>query len=154
MSNFALLVGVNKYQTPGNDLRGCLNDVDHMRTLLGNCGFSMMHIRSLTNEQATKKRILNSLEQMVMNAKSGDHLVWHHSSHGSQMPSSDPHEPDFMTEILCPYDFDWVPAYYITDDEVNGICTKLNPEATLDIFLIYSHSTGLHCQNYDPEVCA
>jgi len=150
MSNVALLVGVNKYQTPGNDLRGCVHDVASMRVLLSEHDFSVLHVRSLIDEQATKKRILGSLEQMVRNAKAGDHLVWHNSSHGSQVPTSDPHEPDFMTEVLCPYDFDWVSDRYISDDEVHDICAQLHPEATLDIFLDACHSGDMLREVGDP----
>ena len=138
--NYALTDGVNCYQMPGNDLRGCVHDVASMKVLLGKIGFSVMHVRSLINEQATKQRILDSLKQMVVNAKKGDHLVWHHSSHGAQVPDTRGDEPDGMTEILCPYDFDWVPEHYIADDEVHDICTLLDPGATLDILLDACHS--------------
>ena len=37
---YALLVGINKYQSPGNDLKGCVNDVEDVWTLLTeNYGF-------------------------------------------------------------------------------------------------------------------
>jgi metacaspase-1 len=137
--NLALLCGINSYdQSP---LQGCVNDVENMRKLLTECcRFSVMSIKTLKNEQATKERILKELEFMVKNMQEGDHGVFHFSGHGSQVPASDPHEPDFMTEILCPYDFDWVPKHYITDDEVHDVCTQLNPGATLDIFLDSCHS--------------
>ena len=31
MKNKALLVGINDYPLPGNDLRGCINDIEDMR---------------------------------------------------------------------------------------------------------------------------
>ena len=143
MSNIALTAGINKYQTPGNDLQGCCNDVENMRSLLINgCGLSVMNVKTLINESATKERIIRELTHMVRNAQPGDHLVWYHSSHGAQVPAlmGDNTEPDGMTEILCPYDFDWVPEHYITDDEVHDICALLNPGATLDILLDSCHS--------------
>jgi len=141
--NYALTVGVNKYQTPGNDLRGCLHDVASMRVLLGNCGFSVMHVRSLIDEQATKKRIIDSLTQMVTNMKEGDHGVFHFSGHGSQVPDSEGDESDGLDEVLCPHDFDWS-GTYVKDDELREVLSPLDRRATLDVILDCCHSgTGL-----------
>ena len=143
MSNFALLVGVNKYQTPGNDLRGCVHDVASMRVLLGHNDFSVMHVRSLIDEQATKERILASLTQMVTNMKEGDHGVFHFSGHGSQVPCGEGDEPDGLDEVLCPYDFDWS-GTYIKDEGLREILSRLDGGATLDVLLDCCHSgTGL-----------
>ena len=141
--NYALLVCVNKYKIPGNNLRGCLNDVKNMRVLLGHNDFSVLHVRSLTDEQATKQRIMDSLEQMVMNMKEGDHGVFHFSGHGSQVPDTNSDESDSLDEILCPHDFDWT-STYITDDGLREILSNLHPGATLDVVLDACHSgTGL-----------
>ena len=141
--NYALLVCVNKYKIPGNNLRGCLNDVKNMRVLLGHNDFSVLHVRSLTDEQATKQRIMDSLEQMVMNMKEGDHGVFHFSGHGSQVPDTNNDESDCLDEILCPHDFDWT-STYITDDGLREILSNLHPGATLDVVLDACHSgTGL-----------
>ena len=141
--NYALLVCVNKYKIPGNNLRGCLNDVKNMRVLLGHNDFSVMHVRSLTDEQATKKRIMDSLEQMVSNMKEGDHGVFHFSGHGSQVIDTNNDESDSLDEILCPYDFDWT-GTYITDDGLREILGNLHPGATLDALFDACHSgTGL-----------
>ena len=141
--NYGLLCGINRYQTPGNDLRGCVHDVASMRVLLGHNDFSVMHVRSLTDEQATKQRIMDSLEQMVMNMKEGDHGVFHFSGHGSQVPDTNSDESDSLDEILCPHDFDWT-STYITDDGLREILSNLHPGATLDVVLDACHSgTGL-----------
>jgi len=141
--NYALLVCVNQYQTPGNNLRGCLNDVENMRVLLSHNDFSVLHVRSLIDEQATKQRIMDSLEQMVMNMKEGDHGVFHFSGHGSQVPDTNSDESDSLDEILCPHDFDWT-GTYITDDGLREILSNLHPGATLDVIFDSCHSgTGL-----------
>jgi metacaspase-1 len=94
-------------------------------------------IKTMTNEAATKDRILKELTHLVTNMKQGDHGVFHFSGHGSQVPN--PKEPDGMDEILCPYDFSW-DGTYITDNEIHAICEKLHPDATLDILLDSCHS--------------
>jgi metacaspase-1 len=148
--NVALLAGINTYdQSP---LQGCVNDVENMRSLLINgCGFSVLSIKTLINESATKERILKELEFMVRNAQEGDHLVFHFSGHGSQVPDTDGDECDGMDEILCPYDFDWS-GTYIKDDELREILQGLADGSTLDVILDSCHSgTGLREMDGTPK---
>lgn len=142
--NYLLSVGVNKYKTPGNDLRGCVNDVYNIKSALSSfCGISVMGIKSLTDQNATKERILMSLKDMIDMAREGDHLIYHHSSHGSQVEDTSGDEFDMLDEILCPYDFDWN-GTYITDDELRAIIGRLRKNVTLDVILDCCHSgTGL-----------
>ncbi len=152
--NSAMLVGINHYLLPGNDLQGCINDVNNIRHLLTiGCGFSVLQVKTLVDEQAVKKSIMDSLALMVEQAQPGDHLVFAMSSHGAQVPAAigDETEPDHMTEIICPHDFDWVPEHYITDDEMHAICAQLNPDATLDVILDSCHS-GTMLRDPDPGV--
>jgi len=138
--DLALLVGINKYYTPGNDLRGCVNDVLNLREILTqHCGFSVLGIKTLFDNQATKLAIIVALNIMVKNAVKGDHLVYQHSSHGSQVQDLDGDEPDSLDEILCTYDFDWN-GTYITDDELRAIFGNLKPGVTLDVILDSCHS--------------
>ena len=73
----ALLVGINKYMTPGNDLNGCVNDISEAHTLLCRVyGFDADNIRALADERATQQAILERLEWLVADAKPGDELVF------------------------------------------------------------------------------
>lgn len=138
--NIALSIGVNKYKTPGNDLRGCINDVINIRkTLIDYYDFSIMRVKTLLDKQATKTNIINALKSMIEKSNSGDHLVYHHSSHGSQIPDKDGDEQDNMDEILCTYDFDWE-GTYISDDEMKDILKNLKPGVTMDIIIDACHS--------------
>jgi metacaspase-1 len=142
--NRALLVGINDY--PGCPLRGCLNDVESMKSVLLANGFSLMNILTLTDQEAVMKSIVDSLALMVEQAKKGDHLVFHFSGHGSQVPDQfifGTDELDGLDEIICPYDMDWN-GIYIRDDTLRSILQGLHPEATCDVFLDSCHSgTGL-----------
>jgi metacaspase-1 len=142
--NYGLCVGVNRYKMAGNDLSGCVNDVFNMTALLTKCcDFSVMAVKTLTNENATKKNIIDRLTQMVSAAKQGDHLVFHFSGHGSQVPDTEGDESDGLDEVICPYDFDWNGSY-IRDDDLRRICETLDGGATLDVILDCCHSgTGL-----------
>ncbi len=142
--NRALICCINSY--PGSPLRGCLNDAENIRQELINLGFDIMHIKVLREHQATRDGILNALEQLVSSAQKGDHLVFHFSGHGSQVPDqlfTGDGECDGMDEILCPYDFDWN-GIYIRDDQIRSTVEGLHRGATLDIVLDCCHSgTGL-----------
>jgi metacaspase-1 len=142
--NRALLVGINDY--PDYPLRGCLNDVEAMKAALLDNGFDPMHILILKDSEAKMQHIVNSLASMVNHAQAGDHLVFHFSGHGSQVPDQSifgKDEIDGLDEILCPYDMDWN-GIFIRDDTLRKIFENLHPEATCDVFLDSCHSgTGL-----------
>jgi hypothetical protein len=61
---WALLIGIDDYKAVSR-LRGCVNDVDAVRTLLTNrYGVPEDHIRLLTNEAATRARILREFQEL------------------------------------------------------------------------------------------
>ena len=56
MAKRAVLIGINKYQIPGSDLNGCVNDVKNLSGALKTYyGFADKDITTLTDAQATKK---------------------------------------------------------------------------------------------------
>jgi uncharacterized caspase-like protein len=113
MANKALLVGINAYELPGADLNGCVNDVTNVRDiLLKYFGFAVKEIRVLVDGRATRKAIMQRVEWLVKDAKSGDRLLFQFSGHGSQIRDRDGDElKDQLDEILCPHDMDWDGTY-------------------------------------------
>jgi metacaspase-1 len=140
----AVLVGINDYPGTFNDLMGCVNDVHNMQDLLTSLfGFKTGHICILTDRDATSLNILKALQELVTGAKAGDHLVFHYSGHGSQVPDTSGDEKDRLDEILCPYDLDWR-TNVIRDDDLNRIFEPVAPGVHVEIFLDSCHSgTGL-----------
>ena len=132
----ALLIGINKYRMPGNDLRGCVNDVTNVRdVLLKYHGFEVSDIRVLVDERATKKNIIERLHWL----RDADTRVFDQSSHGSQIRDRNGDElKDGLDEILCPYDMDW-DGNFITDDELAEIFGD-STGGTLDVILDSCHS--------------
>jgi hypothetical protein len=109
MNKKALLVGINKYPNPGNELRGCINDILDMEHFIAetNKVYSKENIKKLTDKEATKKNIVAQLKWLIEGATSGDQLLFQYSGHGAQMPTQHPQiEKDGLDEIICPYDFD------------------------------------------------
>jgi hypothetical protein len=141
----ALLVGINRYPDPGNELKGCVNDVRQMSdTLKIRFGFpGDGNMRILTDARATTKAILDGLAWLTAGATPGDSLVFHYSGHGSQVPDRNGDETtDRLDEILCPYDLDWDRP--LTDDDLAAACAVIPPGALLTVILDCCHSgTGL-----------
>jgi hypothetical protein len=141
----ALLVGINRYPDPGNELKGCVNDVRQMAdTLKGRYGFAGDgNLRILTDARATTKAILDGLAWLAAGASPGDSLVFHYSGHGSQVPDRNGDETtDRLDEILCPYDLDW--DHPLTDDDLAAACADVPQGALLTVILDCCHSgTGL-----------
>jgi uncharacterized caspase-like protein len=92
MKNKALLVGINKYPDPRNELRGCINDILDMEHLIAetNKVYAKQYIKKLTDRQATKKEIVSQIKWLVEGAAPGDQLLFHYSGHGAQAPTLSP----------------------------------------------------------------
>ena len=108
MNNKALLIGINAYPNPNNNLRGCINDIVDMEYFIAskNKVYQKENIRTLTDSRATKKGILTALNWLLLGASAGDQILFHYSGHGAQLPSKGhAYEKDGLDEIICPYDF-------------------------------------------------
>ncbi len=147
MAKKALLVGIN-YPGTQFELRGCVNDIQLMNSILvNNLGFDDPKlIRMLTDQSATTQNILDRLEWLVEDAQPGDTLFFHYSGHGSQTIDLDydlNDEPDGYDEIICPIDIDWRDKI-IKDDDLKRIFDKVHPSVNLTVVLDCCHSgTGL-----------
>ena len=135
MAKRALLIGVNQYQIPGSDLRGCVNDVESMRSTLQTMfGFADRDIATLVDAAATGKAIQKAITSLVKGARKGDVLLLHYSGHGSNVPDKDGDEADRRDEIMCPTDLDWKKP--LTDDWLrkafNGLRTGVNLTVVMD----------------------
>lgn len=150
MANKALLVGLNHYPNPVNNLKGCVNDVlQTSRSLQQAYGFdNARQIRVLTDERATTSAIVKRLEWLVDRSRPGDVLVFHYSGHGAQVRDRHGDElDDGLDEIICPYDLDWDRPF--TDDDLNGILKNVAPGASLTVILDCCHSgTGLRATDW------
>lgn len=137
----ALLVGINRYQLPGADLQGCVNDVTNLRDcLIKYFGATAGNIRVLTDARATRSAILDGLKWLIKDAKAGDQLLFHYSGHGSQIRDLDGDEvKDHMDEVLCPHDMTWDKGF-ITDDELDTLFRELPKGVNLEVLLDSCHS--------------
>jgi uncharacterized caspase-like protein len=120
MNNKALLVGINDYPLPGNDLRGCINDLVDMGHFIANQNkvYAWENIKTITDSRATKKGILEQLDWLLEGLSAGDQILFQYSGHGAQQTTLHPAmEKDGLDEIICPYDFNDTANTAISDKE-------------------------------------
>ncbi|MEI6679841.1 MAG: caspase family protein [Mariniphaga sp.] len=129
----ALVVGIGNYpvESGWTKIHGD-NDVPLIANALGQKGFISNNIRCLANENATKKNIIKSLNQMIKEAKLNDFLYIHFSTHGQQVVDVDGDEEDGLDEAVIPYDarktFEkgvYEGKNHLLDDELNHYLTSL-----------------------------
>ena len=130
---FALLIGIDEYVAQ-NNLRGCVNDVEAMQTLLINrydipSDRIENHIRVLTNRDATRANILQAFEDFLINNQNinrGDQILFHFSGHGSQMAARpEDYEPDGLNETLVPHDSRTENVFDIPDKTLAALLDRL-----------------------------
>lgn len=139
MAKKALLIGINKYQVPGADLRGCVNDVKNLGSaLIDLYGFKKADIAVLTDAAATKKAMETGIKNLIASGRKGDVLVLHYSGHGSNVPDNDGDEADRRDEILCPTDLDWKDT--LRDDWLRKTLDKTRSGVQLTVIMDCCHS--------------
>lgn len=129
---YALIIAVGDYpRSTGWSTISSVNDVPLIKQSLLNQQFLEQNITVIVNEQATKKGILDALEQLKSKLKKGDIAVIHYSGHGQQIFDDNGDEIDGKDEALVPYDA-WVKythnykgENHLRDDELNTIITKI-----------------------------
>jgi len=135
----ALLIGINRYQIPGADLRGCVNDVEDLSQVLRSFhGFKAADITKLTDGAATKKAIQSGIKKLLRGLKKGDVALLHYSGHGSNVPDDNGDEADGRDEILCPTDLDWKDP--LRDDWLRASFDRLPKGAGLTVIMDCCHS--------------
>jgi len=82
----ALLYGINNYGG-GNDLNGCLNDIDDVEKKLKG-EFPDFVITKYKDAQVTCSTFFNTIKEAILVMRAGDILYIHYSGHGTQVPSS------------------------------------------------------------------
>ena len=145
----ALIVTISDYPTESGWSK--INS-DNDRTLLvpefERLGFK---VRTLTNEQATKQGITQTLSLLAKQVCKDDYVRIHFSCHGQQMEDDNQDEADGLDEALIPYDasLSYQEGIYegnnhLRDDELEEQLTiirkKLGEKGTLLVTLDACHS--------------
>lgn len=139
MAKRAVLIGINRYLVPGADLRGCVNDVKNLASVLSRFhGFPKRNITALTDTRATKKAMEAAIKRLIAKSRAGDVLLLHFSGHGSNVPDDNGDEADNRDEILCPTNLDWQDPF--RDDWLRTEINKLRAGVSLTLLMDCCHS--------------
>jgi hypothetical protein len=140
MSNKALLIGIN-YVGTESELKGCINDVIHMRLFLLSEGFKENEIHMLTEASPlhpTYTNIVNELDWLQDGATNESNLFLHYSGHGGSMLDTSGEEEDHRDETICPLDMD--NRGQIKDDILRRFVDKLPTGCRLTAIFDCCHS--------------
>lgn len=98
----ALIVAIANYpkESGWNSIHSN-NDLQILLPQFDRLGF---RINTLTDKQATKKNIIQALQHLIKQLKTGDNVCLHFSCHGQQMEDDNGDEADGLDEALIPYD--------------------------------------------------
>lgn len=128
----AFLVGIN-YTGTINELYGCINDTKNVRDLLIN-KYNFTNVTLLndeTSDKPTKQNILNGLQTLLSNTKSGDTAFFMFSGHGTCTADLNGDEKDGQDELILPIDAYSIQTCILDDDLNKLIRNTLKPGAKL-----------------------
>src|SRR5436305_12372205 len=105
---YALLVGIDAYQSPLNALTGCRNDAAAMQEFLtGRIPAERLSLKVLLDQEATRQGIIDAFRVHFKQAGPRDTALFYYAGHGSQELTPDLYrelEPDGLDETLLAYD--------------------------------------------------
>jgi hypothetical protein len=144
MVKYGLLIGIN-YTGTEDQLYGCINDVNNMKLFLasklGYTNFAML--TDDTPVKPTRANILNQINSIVRNLKSGDEAWVHFSGHGILVRDRNIDEESGFDSCICPIDYNI--SGFISDDAIrSNLIQKVPKGATVYIVLDACHS-GTGC---------
>lgn len=99
---FALLIGINNYKNPKNNLNYARDDAESVKNKLSEIStgiFNKTYIETLFDENATKENIMKVLTDFSVQANPNDVFVFYYAGHG--VMNSDHNESEYY---LIPHD--------------------------------------------------
>lgn len=108
---YVLLIGIDRYALPENNLHGAVADVNAVQTYLEQD--LLVHptqIRKLCDEEATRDRIIQALQDIQKDERieKDDPILIYYAGHGGQKMAPEgwtPGEPDSFIQFLIPHDY-------------------------------------------------
>ena len=124
----ALIIGINTYASPKmQNLKGAVADAIAMKNYLENTlGLSASRIRMLTDEQATRRNIIDALLHLERDdtIRSGDAILIYYAGHGEEviLPLG---EEQKKIESVVPSDFDGENVHVIPDYSLGQLVYRI-----------------------------
>jgi hypothetical protein len=143
---FALLVGIDDYPANVSNLRGCVNDVNHLNDYLKDHVAFNQYIETLKNSDATRENIIRLFRQHLGKASENDVVLFHYSGHGSReltAPEFDRYSSYCKGETLVCYDSRSRGGYDLADKELAVLLWEVaekNPHIVVSLDCCHSGS--------------
>lgn len=133
----ALVIGIDAYEVPDGvkvseesgriefpDLQGCKNDAMSIKALITTkFGFNESNVAELYDRDATRKGILDKIDNLLKESNKGDIAFIYYAGHGSQVRNSKSKESDKKDESIVPSNTWQSGVSDITDKE---LATRFN----------------------------
>jgi hypothetical protein len=131
MAKKALLVAINDYGHPANNLPSCVADAQAMADLF-ETRFGINDTKQLFDKEATLEAVEEGLDWLFQDATKDDRLIFYFSGHGYQAPKG-----TTLDEVLVLRENKFLP-----DDRLSSLSQGV-PEGTLTVILDSCFSGGL-----------
>jgi metacaspase-1 len=143
--NRVLIIGIG----PGygrNSIVGPERDVELVRSLAKQLGFTESQMKVLRDKEATKAAIIAGLKWVDEGVKEGERALVYFSGHGTQVPTKDSDTDDGCMAALVPVD-----EKLLLAKELNGYLQPLRQRAKVAMFIDACFSGSITKALYDPE---
>ena len=127
---YALLVGINDYQSSVRKLKGCIQDIQNISSYISSelkDNFEL-EIKTLKDQNATYSNIIDGFENHLCHAGSDDVVWFHFSGHGTEERSA----PQFLTfdstgkdQCLVCYNGNKKENYLLADKELAALTERV-----------------------------
>jgi hypothetical protein len=128
----ALLIGINYIEDPNNKLEGCINDVNNIQKQINKFYPNCNQIRILTDDSTllskkpTRQNIIDGINWLVKNLKSGENVYFHYSGHGGLTVDKNNDEKSGMDNCIYPIRNKNIEI--ILDDEIKKLLANKIPK--------------------------
>lgn len=138
----AVLVGIDDYGDPRNNLPSCVADTLAFKKLIEGPPYRFEIVRMLHDAEATLDAVKEALQDLFDGATAEDRLVFYFSGHGFQVP-----QDNILEEVLVVRDDsqDNKPFAFLHDDEFVTLSAKA-PPGIFTAILDCCHSAGAQKQ--------
>jgi len=143
---YTLLVGIDTYSASVAPLRGCVNDIERMKTLLDVRVVQPELLRHcvLLNQAATRQAVIDSFRNHLGQAGKDDIVLFYFCGYGSQAvspPEFAQLEPDGLDETVVCYDSRMPGGWDLADKELAQLVAEVAATAGhVAVILDCSHS--------------
>lgn len=140
----ALLIGLN-YRGSSSELRGCINDINHMEEHIRASGYEVVDLKRMDDDSdfrsdlyPNRTNMIKQLKALIRDSRPGDRLLFHFSGHGGSTYDYSGDEADGKDETLYPLDM-----RQIIDDEIKVILDTLPVDRRLVGVIDACHSGSM-----------